>query len=112
MCSWWSDEHDRNQRRHRRPAGPARPGPLAQKNLFSTWFNTLLTIVTASIVAVVVYGLIRWIFFQANWSPVVENLRLYAVGPYPQEQMWRIWTIVYMVSFLKVLVPANGVARC
>lgn len=55
---------------------------------------------SASVIAVVVYGLIRWIFFLANWSPVVENLRLYAVGPYPQEQMWRIWTIVYMVSFL------------
>ncbi len=81
---------------------PARPGPARwlKKNLFSTWFNTLLTIVSASVIAVVVYGLIRWIFFLANWSPVVENLRLYAVGPYPQEQMWRIWTIVYMVSFL------------
>ncbi len=81
---------------------PPRPGAVRwlKKNLFSTWLNTLLTIVAAALVGVVVYGLIRWIFFQANWSPVVENLRLYAVGPYPQEQMWRIWAIVYMVSFL------------
>ncbi len=64
---------------------PARPGPVLwlKKNLFSTWLNTLLTIVSVSVVAVVVCGLIRWIFFHANWSPVVQNLRLYAVGPYP-----------------------------
>jgi general L-amino acid transport system permease protein len=81
---------------------PARPGPVRwlRKNLFSSWLNTLLTLVSGAVVALVAYGLVRWIFCQANWSPVVENLRLYAVGPYPQEQMWRIWTIVGMVSFL------------
>ena len=62
---------------------PARPGPVRwlKKNLFSTWLNTLLTLVSVSVIAVVVYGLIRWIFFLANWIPVVENLRLHAVGP-------------------------------
>jgi general L-amino acid transport system permease protein len=81
---------------------PARPGAVLwlKKNLFSSWFNTLLTIVSAVLIAFVVVGLGRWILVEADWSPVVENLRLFAVGPYPVEQMWRIWAIVYMVSFL------------
>jgi len=81
---------------------PARPGPhwWLKKNLFSTWFNTLLTVVAGAFVVWAVVGLGRWVLFGADWSPVVQNLRLYAVGPYPQEQIWRIWLIVYMVSLL------------
>jgi general L-amino acid transport system permease protein len=81
---------------------PARPGAVLwlKKNLFSSWFNTLLTIVSTALIVFVVVGLARWILFDADWSPVVQNLRLFAVGPYPAEQMWRIWAIVYMVSFL------------
>lgn len=81
---------------------PARPGAVqwARKNLFSGWLNTLLTIGSLAIIFLVLRGFFTWALFQANWSPVVENLRLFAVGPYPQEQMWRIWAILYMVSFL------------
>lgn len=81
---------------------PARPGALMwlRKNLFNGWFNTLLTFLSIGIIYLVLRGLGVWIFFQADWSPVVENLRLYAVGTYPIEQMWRVWIIVYMVAFL------------
>jgi general L-amino acid transport system permease protein len=71
-----------------------------RKNLFNGWFNTLLTFLSIGIIYLVLRGLGVWIFFQADWSPVVENLRLYAVGTYPIEQMWRVWIIVYMVAFL------------
>jgi len=81
---------------------PSQPGAALwlKKNLFNSWFNTLLTIVSVAVIAFVVVGLGRWILVDADWSPVVQNLRLFAVGPYPVEQMWRIWAIVYMVSFL------------
>lgn len=81
---------------------PARPGPMRwlKKNLFSSWLNTLLTIASVAFIAVAGLALGRWILVVADWSPVVENLRLYAVGPYPAEQMWRVWVIVAMVSFL------------
>ncbi len=81
---------------------PSQPGAALwlKKNLFNSWFNTLLTIVSVAVISFVVVGLGRWILVDADWSPVVQNLRLFAVGPYPVEQMWRIWVIVYMVSFL------------
>jgi general L-amino acid transport system permease protein len=83
-------------------APPSRPGAWVwlRKNLFSNWFNTLLTILSLAIIAILGRGLFRWIFFQANWDPVVENLRLFAIGTYPVEQIWRLWIIVYMVSTL------------
>jgi general L-amino acid transport system permease protein len=71
-----------------------------KKNLFSGWFNTLLTIISLVVIYLSIRGLGKWIFFEADWSPVVESLRLFAVGTYPVEQVWRIWIVVYMVSFL------------
>lgn len=81
---------------------PARPGPARwlKKNLFSSWLNTLLTLAALAGIAFVGVGLARWIFLTADWSPVVQSLRLFAVGPYPAEQLWRVWLIVYMVSLL------------
>ena len=81
---------------------PKRPTVVKwlRRNLFSSLGNTLLTIVSALVIFLVLRGLLTFVFVQADWSPVVQNLRLFAVGTYPIEEMWRVWAIVYMVSFL------------
>ncbi|MEA3335227.1 MAG: amino acid ABC transporter permease [Chloroflexota bacterium] len=81
---------------------PSGPGAIywLRKNLFSGWFNTILTVISLVAIVVVVGGLLRWAITVADWSPVVENLKLYAVGPFPSEELWRVWLIVYMVSLL------------
>jgi general L-amino acid transport system permease protein len=43
---------------------------------------------------------LTWAFVTANWEPVTKSLRLFAVGQYPTEQLWRVGTIVFMVSLL------------
>lgn len=90
-------------------ARPARPSlwHWLRKNLFSSWFNTLLTVLSVLIIFFTLRGLFVWIFFQANWAPVVQNLRLYAVGTYPIEQIWRIWIIIYIVSLLMGISAGN-----
>ncbi|MEI2691102.1 MAG: amino acid ABC transporter permease [Anaerolineae bacterium] len=94
---------------------PARSGPARwlKKNLFSSWLNTLLTVVSFVFIGAISLALGRWILFGADWSPVVESLRLFAVGPYPAEQMWRVWIIVAMVSLLMGVSGGRwgGVAR-
>ncbi len=81
---------------------PAPPGPVRwlRRNLFSTWYNVLLTILAFVFIFFVVKGLSSWVFFSANWSPVSNSLKLFAVGQYPPGQLWRVGTIVFVVSFL------------
>ena len=81
---------------------PAPPGPVRwlQKNLFSTWYNVLLTVLAAAVVFFVSRGVLSWVSFTANWAPVTNSLKLFAVGQYPPDQLWRVGTIVLMVSFL------------
>ncbi len=81
---------------------PSPPGPVRwlKKNLFSTWYNTLLTVLAAVVVFFVLRGVLTWVLFTANWAPVTNSLKLFAVGQYPPDQLWRVGTILFMVSFL------------
>ncbi len=49
---------------------------------------------------VAVRGILGWVLFTADWSPVTESLKLFAVGLYPIEEIWRIGLILAMTSFL------------
>ena len=71
-----------------------------KKNLFSTWYNSLLTIVSMVVIYFALRGILTWILTVADWSPVFQSLKLFATGLYPVEELWRIGTILAMVSFL------------
>jgi general L-amino acid transport system permease protein len=81
---------------------PAAPGILRwlRRNLFNTWANALLTVVTAALLVFAARAILSWVFFTANWAPVTNNLKLFAVGQYPSDQLWRVGAIVWMVSLL------------
>jgi general L-amino acid transport system permease protein len=48
----------------------------------------------------VLRGILSWVLFTANWAPVTNNPKLFAVGQFPPDQLWRVGTAVFMVSFL------------
>ncbi len=81
---------------------PSRPGPVRwlKKNLFSTWYNTLLTLIAGTFLFFALKGILQWAISTANWDPVTHSLRLFAVGQYPKDQLWRVGAIVWMISFL------------
>lgn len=81
---------------------PSPPGPIKwlKKNLFSTWYNALLTFVAAAFVYFILKGVLTWVFVTANWAPVINNPKLFAVGQYPTGELWRVGAILLMVSFL------------
>jgi general L-amino acid transport system permease protein len=83
-------------------APPVALGPLQwlKKNLFSTWFNTILTLISLGVIYFALKGILHWVFVTANWDPVAQSLKKFAVGLYPVEEIWRIGTILAMVSFL------------
>ena len=87
----------------RGPSGPP-AGPTVKqwlkKNLFSTWYNSLLTLVALFIIFIAIKGIFTWVVFVADWTPVAQSLKLFAVGLFPVEEIWRIGAILVMVSFL------------
>ncbi len=86
--------------------GPSKPpaGPTVKqwlkKNLFSNWYNSLLTVLAVAFIYFAVKGIVTWVVFVADWTPVTHSLKLFAVGLFPAEEIWRIGTILAMVSFL------------
>ena len=77
--------------------GPAR---WLKDNLFNTWYNALLTCLALALLFLAFKGLLTWAFTEAEWSVIPANLRLFAVGSYPQEQIWRVWSAIYILSVL------------
>jgi general L-amino acid transport system permease protein len=69
-----------------------------RKNLFSTWYNSILTVIC---LVVLFQGLITislWLFTQAQWAVVQGNLRLFFVGLFPQELYWRVWLSLGIIA--------------
>ncbi len=85
-------------------AQAAPPAPTAwqwlRRNLFSSAGNTLLTAVTLVFLFVAVRELLDWVLHRANWTPVTSSFKLFAVGQYPTEQLWRVGGVVLLVSLL------------
>jgi len=99
----------------RLPHTPNSPSPLPprlslgvagwmRKNLFSTWFNSLLTVAAAWIVWVAASDFLRWALLEASfgegpeackgsagacWSFIREMWPLFMVGVYPAAERWR-----------------------
>ncbi len=82
------------------PANRLSPFRWAQKNLFSTWFNALLTILTLGFLFLLLRSLLTWAFTQAQWEVVAVNIRLLMVGQYPADLLWRVWFSIQLLSAL------------
>jgi len=83
-------------------APPSPPGFVEwiRKNLFSTWYNSLLSIAGAAAVFFGLVSVITWGFTQANWRPITVAPLLYLVGQYPRDELWRTGVSLLMVTFL------------
>ena len=71
-------------------------GPVAwlRKHLFTTWYNSLLTVVLGILMLLMVWGIFNWAFRLAEWAVVPNNLALFMSGLYPSELRFRIWAIL------------------
>ncbi len=71
-----------------------------RQNLFSSWFNAILTLASAALIVTLVYGLGRWAIVEARWEVIPANLKLLVVGTYPIDQLWRVWATLYAIGLL------------
>jgi general L-amino acid transport system permease protein len=83
-----------------RPPEPPGLNTWIRKNLFNSWFNSLLTIISLVLIYLVISGLIRWIFTQADWEAVLKFPILYLVGQYPRDQLWRVGLLLAIYSLM------------
>ena len=82
------------------PANTKGPGRWLKDNLFNTWYNTLLTCLALVFLFFAFKGFLTWAFTEAEWDVIPANFRLFMVGSYPQEQVWRVWNSIYILSVL------------
>jgi general L-amino acid transport system permease protein len=86
-----------------------------KKNLFSTWYNALLTVLSVAFVYVVLRAVITWVARAARWEVVTTNFRVFMIGRYPGEEAWRVLVslsiVVFLAMFTWVFRRAEGKAR-
>ncbi len=76
------------------------PREWLRENLFNTWYNVILTLASIAFILFVVYGILTWALTEAKWSVIPANLQLILIGSYPRDQIWRVWTVIYLLSAL------------
>src|SRR5215208_8497009 len=77
-------------------------GPFAwlRKNLFSTWYNVLLTLVALWLLYTLVRPAIQWALTEARWGVIEANLTLFMIGQYPRDQIGRVWLTIFILAAL------------
>ncbi len=100
------------------PKQKIKPSKWLKKNLFNNWYNSILTIISLIFIIWAIASFINWAnppsecygidsappkcANYANWKAITANMRLFFVGYYPEELLWRTW-----VSF-KIIVALSG----
>jgi general L-amino acid transport system permease protein len=71
------------------------------ENLFSSWFNGLLTVVSLAVIYLLLRTAIVW-GVQANWLVLTKNFRIILWGRYPGTEAWRIGVVLVILVGLSV----------
>ena len=87
---------------------PARRPPVTsvgalgwlRANLFSSWANSLATLVTGALLLWFLGTFVAWAVTSAQWSVVTNNLRLITSGLYPRAEIWRVELTAALLVFL------------
>ncbi len=71
-----------------------------QRNLFNSWYNALLSVLAAVFIYWISRSLLAWALSVAEWEVVAANLRLFLVGQYPVDALWRVWVCLFVLAFI------------
>jgi general L-amino acid transport system permease protein len=103
---------------------PSRPIEWARRNLFSSVFNTILTLVVLVLAALIVPPVFRWAVTHATilgmtraactgdgacWTFIRVRFPRFVYGNYPSEQYWRVDVVVaLLVAFCRPVLREGG----
>ncbi|MCY4273234.1 MAG: hypothetical protein OXF00_11385, partial [bacterium] len=74
------------------------PTTWLRKNLFNSWYNTLITVVAAVVAAILLFYGGRFILITGQWDAVRKNLTLLMMGVYPRNEQWRLVAQMYIMA--------------
>ncbi|MGH3113742.1 MAG: hypothetical protein ACRDOP_09790, partial [Gaiellaceae bacterium] len=84
------------------PEGPPlrqlSPREWVRENLFSSPFNTLLTIVFAVGLVWLLYRAANFVFVTGRWEIIDRNLTNILVFRFPRDELWRLWVALYVLT--------------
>jgi len=92
------------------PEPAAGPRDWLRRNLFRSPADAVVTVVAGLIVGYVAYRLIRYVFVTGRWDIIRANLKLFTVGRYPADELWRIAVALTLLALYGGLL-AGFVAR-
>ncbi len=85
------------------PIIPKAPIQWMRVNLFSNWFNSILTVLCLLLIYTVFTGAWTWATTSAQWEVLGVNLYQFFIGRYPLAQVWRLWGVTALLSLLSGL---------
>lgn len=71
-----------------------------RRNMFNSWWNILLSFISIFLLYQIISGTAHWVFISAEWDVVSNNYRLFMVGQYASEELWRVWIGLGFISLL------------
>src|SRR5918999_3519699 len=74
------------------------PAEWVRENLFSSWFNTLLTLVFALLLGWAIFRAAQFVFFDARWEVIERNMTNLMVSRFPREELWRVWAALFVLA--------------
>jgi general L-amino acid transport system permease protein len=80
------------------PVRPRDPVVWLRRNLFSSWPSAVATLVLAPAVAITLFRFVRFLVVDARWEIVRVNLALYLIGPFPRDQVGRLWIALAVLA--------------
>jgi len=111
-----------------RMTGPLPPPPSSagavgwlRDNLFSTWYNGVITVVAGALIALALWYGLRWALVDADWAVIARIGGRFAIGGYNTSQacpgqdcFWRPQAILLLITVLLGMawgIAGAGLAR-
>ena len=67
------------------------------------WLDRWLTLLLLALIGWAGWSCLHWLWHGADWTVVMTNLPLYAVGSYPEDERWRPLLCIVAVVVLIVI---------
>merc|ERR1711965_515245 len=78
-------------------------GSSAEESLMNRWLDRWLTLLLLALIGWAGWSCLHWLWNGADWTVVMTNLPLYAVGSYPEDERWRPLLCIVAVVVLIVI---------